>query len=187
MNLFGGSFLWLRSASTVALGQLPAGHLAARPRAARRSPRVGAAQGLLKSAMPPGHAVGAWLAAGALGHVGGHSAQTSPVSPPSERPQPFPLPVWSLARVASFRGLTRHRRELDRPEVARPHPLLTGLNRDHFIRRADLGRSASTRARWMRAAAAERGRKKSGPSAHVPVRTLALCALSSAFVEAWPR
>ena len=38
----------------------------------------------------------------------------------------------------------------------------------------------------MRAAAAERGRKKSGPSAHAPARTLALCALSSAHTHALP-
>ena len=79
--------------STVALRLLPAGHLASRPRAARRSLRTGSALGPLERAMPPGHAVGAWLAAGALGHVGGHSAETSPVIPPSERPQPFSLPV----------------------------------------------------------------------------------------------
>ena len=79
--------------STVAPGWLRAGHLAARPRAARRSPRVGAALGLLERAMPPGHAVGGCLAVGALGHARPPSAPTSPWSPPSEAPQPCPLPV----------------------------------------------------------------------------------------------
>ena len=39
----------------------------------------------------------------------------------------------------------------------------------------------------MRAAAAERGRKKSGPSARAHARSLGLHAFSSAFAEAWPR
>merc|ERR1711938_393165 len=77
-------------------GSGPATWLPARPRAARRSPRVGAALGLLERAMPPGHAVGGCLAAGALGHARPPSAPTSPVTPPSEVPQPCPLPVWRL-------------------------------------------------------------------------------------------
>ena len=60
---------------------------------------------------------------------------------------------------------------MEGPEVGRPQPLLTGLNQDHFITGADLGRWSSTRARWKRAAAAERGRKKSGPAARADARS----------------
>ena len=72
---------------------LTATQLAASARAARRSPRVGAALGMPQGGVPPAHAVGGWLAAGALGHAQPPSAQTSPVSPLSEAPQPCLLPV----------------------------------------------------------------------------------------------
>ena len=75
----------------------------------------------------------------------------------------------SLVRV--WAGVCRYRLEMEGPEVGRPQPLLTGLNQDHFTTGADLGRWSSTRARWKRAAAAGRGRKKSGPAARADARS----------------
>ena len=56
--------------STALAGRLRAGHLAARPCAPRPSPMALGVVGLVQTAAPPGHAVGAWCGAGALGHSG---------------------------------------------------------------------------------------------------------------------
>ena len=81
------------------------------------------------------------------------------------------LPAAHLEpRVASFQEVCRHRRELCRPELGPPQPLLTGPCRDDFTRRADAGGSGSSRARWMRAARAVQRSKKSGPEARAQVR-----------------
>jgi len=49
-------------------------------------------------------------------------------------------------------------------------PLLKGPCRNDSIARADAGRSAPTRARWMRAARAEQRGQKSGQAARAQVR-----------------
>ena len=181
-----GFFYGCGAHSTVALGLLPAGHLASRPRAARRSPRVGAALGLLQRGTPPGHAVGAWLAAGALGHAQPHSTPTSPVTPLSEVPQPCPLPISRpgsprfgrlCATVASCAGLKLARWTLCSQAYA-------GMT-------APGARMLGARVHPGRAGCALRVRSSGGES---PGRQLARryekvgsCALSSTFVEAWPR
>ena len=172
--------------STVALGLLWAAHLAARPRAARRSPRATAALGLLEGAVPPAHAVGGWLAAGALGHARAHSAQTSPVTPPSEVPQPCPLPVprpgschfgGFAGTVASCAGLKLAPRTLCSQALAgmtSPGAQVSGAE-------LQPGRAGSA-LRLRRADA-----KSPAPRPARRYEKVGLCARLSAFAEPWPR
>ena len=71
------SFSMADSDSTALRDALWPAHLAARPCAPRPSPMAQGGIGLIPSAPPPGQAVGAWYAAGALSHLGARGGKSA--------------------------------------------------------------------------------------------------------------
>ena len=137
--------------------------------------------------MPPGHAVGAWLAAGALGHAWPPSARTSPVSPLSERPQPCPRPFRRAlphsCSLFSAQLFSRRARSWPAPPFA--HRPLQGLL--HGARRCwALG--VNPGALDARCAGRAEGPKVRAGSPRAGTNELApALSLSRAFAEPWPR